>query len=276
MAIPQSEIYSRVIDQPFESESYTKELEGNSKNIKFEKGSKTVKVSTVSTAGTVVAHNASKTYSAQLAEITNVNATQNTYTLDQSFKITQFIDKEYTITNNSITGGAIVLQAITSEQLIPKIDAYRLAVLAGVAESTTQTVLATADGYKDFLKARAFLINSRLGKNMIAYVGTATADSIRLSDTFKPATSGLEDSMRTGTIGKVAGISVKEVPADLMPSNVGAVIVNPEIVSAPRFLDDVRIEKAAGAFGELILALYIYTCVVSKPKQKGIATIKTA
>ena len=35
MAIPQSEIYSRVIDQPFESESYTKELEGNSKNIKL-------------------------------------------------------------------------------------------------------------------------------------------------------------------------------------------------------------------------------------------------
>lgn len=275
MAITASEIYSPVIDQPFDEESYTKELEGNNKEIKFEKGSKTVKVRTVVTEGAVTNHDATETFSEQIAGIVNVDATINTYTLDQQKDIKQFLDRTVIATNNSITEGGKVLHAIVAEQLVPLVDAYRLGVLAGVAVTTGQVVTATADGYADVLKARGFLINARLGRNMVAYVNTTTADSIRLSDHFVPYTSGLEKSLRNGDIGMLANIKVKEVPADLLPQNVGLVLVNPDVVSAPRFLDDSKVGESAAAFGSLLLCLYMYTCVVSKPKQKGVAIIST-
>ncbi len=276
MAVTASEIYSPVIDQPFDDESYTKELEGNSKEIKFQKGSKTVKVRTVVTAGAVTNHDATETFSTQIAGIVNVDSTINTYTLDQQKDIKQFLDRTVIATNNSITEGGKVLHAIVAEQLVPLIDAYRLGILAAIAVTTSQKVTATSDGYADWLKARAFIINARLGKNLIGYVNTTTADSIRLSGKLNPFTNGLEKSLRTGDIGLLANVKVKEVPADLLPANTGAVIVNPDVVSAPRFLDDSKVGESAAAFGSLLLCLYMYTCVVSTPKRKGVATIGTA
>lgn len=275
MPITASEVFSPVIDQPFDEESYTKELEGNSKDIKFEKGSKTVKVRTVVTAGAVTNHDATQTFSAQIAGITNVDSTLNTYTLDQQKDIKQFLDRTVIATNNSITEGGKVLHAIVAEQLVPLIDAYRLAVLAGVAVTTGQKVTATADGFADVLKARAFVINSRQGKNLIGYVNTTTSSAIMTSAKFNPYTPGLEKSLRAGDVGMFLGIKVKEVPADIMPTNTGMVIVNPDVVSAPRFLDDSKVGESPAAFGSLLLCLYMYTCVVSKPKQKAIATIGT-
>ena len=277
MAIEASTIFAPVIDQPFDESSYTKELEGNNKEIKFEKGSKTVKVRTVTTTGAVRNHDANDTFSAQIAKITNVDSTTNTYTLDQAKDIGQFLDRTVSAVNNSITEGGKVLHAIVAEQLVPLIDSYRLAVLAGIATNTGQVVTATNDGYADWLKARAYLVNARLfkGASVIGYVNTTTADSIRLSGHLDPFTGGLEKSLRTGDIGLLANIKTKEVPSDLLPAGVGAVIVNPEVVSAPRFLDDSKIGESAAAFGQLIIALYMYTCVVSTPKQKGVAIIGT-
>ena len=275
MAITASEIYSPLIDQPFDEGSYTKELEGNNSEIKFEKGSKTVKVRTVATAGAVRDHDAEDTFSEQIAKITNVDATINTYTLDQAKDIGQFLDRTVIATNNSITEGGKVLHAIVTEQLVPLIDAYRLAILAGVAVTTGQTVVASNDGYSDWLKARAHIVNARLFKNVIAYVGTTTADSIRESGKLDPFTQGLEKSLRSGDIGMLAGVKVKEVPADILPANTGAVFVNPAVVSAPRFLDDSKVGESAAAFGSLLLCLYMYTCVVSTPKQKGVSVIRS-
>lgn len=276
MAITASEIYSPVIDQPFDDESYTKELEGNNKEIKFEKGSKVVKVRTVVTAGAISTHDATQTFSTQISGITNVDSTINTYTLDQQKDIKQFLDRTVIATNNSITEGGKVLNAIVSEQLVPLIDAYRLAILAAIAVSTSQKVTATSDGYVDLLTARGFIVNARLFKNVIAFVNTTTADSIRNSGRMNPFTSGMEDSLRTGDLGMLAGVKIKEVPADIMPASTGAILVNPAVVSAPRFLDDSKVGESAAAFGSLLLCLYMYTCVVSTPKQKGIATIGTA
>lgn len=275
MAIEASTIFAPVIDQPFDDDSYTKELEGNNKEIKFEKGSKTVKVRTVVTAGAVTNHNATQTFSQQIAGIVNVDSTTNTYTLDQAKDIKQFLDRTVAATNNSITEGGKVLHAIVTEQLVPLVDAYRLAVLAGIAYTTGQTVSATSDGYADWLKARAFQVNARLAKNLIGYVNTTTADSVRNSGKLDPFTPGLEKSLRTGDIGMLANVKLKEVPADILPTNVGGIIVNPAVVSAPRFLDDSKVGESAAAFGQLLLGLYMYTCVVSTPKQKGVSIITT-
>lgn len=272
-----SEVYAPVIDQPFDDESYTKELEGNNDTIKFEKGSKTVKVRTVVTAGAVTNHDATQTVSTQIAGITNVDSTLNTYTLDQQKDIKQFLDRTLIATNNSITEGGKVLSAIVSEQLVPMIDAYRLAVLAGIAATTGQQVTASSDGFADVLKLRAFLVNARLyGKTPLMYVNTTTSAGIISSQKLNPYTPGLEKSIRTGDIGMLAGAKVKEVPADLFPAKTGAILVNPEIVSAPRFLDDSKVGESPMAFGALVLCLYMYTCVVSKPRQKGVATVVTA
>jgi len=273
MAITASEIYSPVIDQPFDDESFTKELEGNSKEIKFEKGSKTVKVRTVVTAGAVTTHDASQTFSAQIAGIVNVDSTINTYTLDQQKDIKQFLDRTVIATNNSITEGGKVLHAIVAEQLVPLIDAYRLGILAAIAVVTNQDHVATVDGYSDWLTARAHLVNARLFKDVIGYVGTTTANLIRNSGKMDPFTPGLEKSLRSGDLGMLAGVKVKEVPADILPANTLAVLVNPHVVSAPRFLDDSKVGESAAAFGSLLLCLYMYTCVVSTPKRKGVATI---
>lgn len=276
MAITVSEIFSPVIDQPFDDDSYTKELEGNSKEIAFQKGAATVKVRTVVTAGAVTDHDNTKTFSQQIAGIVNVDSTINTYTLDQQKDIKQFLDRTIIATNNSITEGGKVLNAIVTEQLVPTIDAYRLGVLAGIATTTGQKVTATTNGYNDLLDARAYIVNARLFKNVIGYVNTTTADSIRKAGVLQPFTSGLENTLRSGDMGMLAGVKMREVPADIMPTKTGMILVNPAIVSAPRFLDDSKVGESSAAFGSLMLCLYMYTCVVSVPKQKGIATVVTA
>jgi hypothetical protein len=273
MAITASEIYSPVIDQPFDEESYTKELEGNNSEIKFEKGSKTVKVRTVVTAGAVTTHDATQTFSTQIAGITNVDSTINTYTLDQQKDIKQFLDRTVIATNNSITEGGKVLHAIVAEQLVPLIDAYRLGILAGIAVTTSQKFVATADGFADMLKLRAYLVNARLFKDAIVYVGTTTSSNLMSSAKFMPFTQGMEKSIRSGDTGMFLGMKVKEVPSDILPANTLAVLVNPNVVSAPRFLDDSKVGESSAAFGSLLLCLYMYTCVVSTPKRKGVATI---
>ena len=205
----------------------------------------------------------------------NVDSTIATYTLDQAKDIKQFLDRTVIATNNSITEGGKVLSAIVAEQLVPLVDAYRLGVLTGVAVANSQKRTSTADGYADVLAARAWLINARLGKKMIGFTNTTTADAIRLSGHFVPYTAGLENTLRTGDVGMVAGIKIREVPADLLPAKTGMVIVNPDVVSAPRFLDDSKVGESAAAFGSLLLCLYMYTCVVSTPKRKGVAVIGT-
>ena len=273
MAITASEIYSPVIDQPFDEESFTKELEGNNKEIKFEKGSKTVKVRTVVTAGAVTTHDATQTFSTQIAGITNVDSTIATYTLDQQKDIKQFLDRTVIATNNSITEGGKVLHAIVAEQLVPLIDAYRLGVLAGIAVVTTQTFVKTSDGFADLLKLRAYLVNARLFKNAIVYMGTTATTNVMTSSKFQPFTPGMEKSVRTGDLGMMLGMKVKEVPSDILPADTLAILVNPDVVAAPRFLDDSKVGESAAAFGSLLLCLYMYTCVVSTPKRKGVATI---
>lgn len=276
MAITATEIFSDLIDQPFDAQSYTKELEGNSKDIKFQKGSKTVKVRTVATAGAVKDHDATLTFSKQLEGIVNVDATMNTYTLDQQKDIKQFLDRTIIATNNSIKDGGKVLHAIVTEQLIPLVDAYRITVLAAVATATSQKVTATTNGFADLQKARKYLVDARLSNKMIAYCSPETAINIRNANVMTPFTSEALKNVRSGDIGMLVGIKIKEVPSDLMPTKTGMVIVNPDIVSAPRFLDDSKVGESAAAFGQLLLCLYMYTCVVSKPKQKGVASIVTA
>lgn len=273
MAITASEIYSPIIDQPFDDMSFTKELEGNNKEIKFEKGSKTVKVRTVVTAGAVTTHDATQSFSTQIAGIVNVDSTINTYTLDQQKDIKQFLDRTVIATNNSITEGGKVLHAIIAEQMVPLVDAYRLGVLAAIAVVTTQKFVKTADGFADLLKLRAYLVNARQFKDAIVYVGTTTSTNIMTSAKFMPFTSGMEQSIRTGDIGTFLGFKVKEVPADILPANTLAIAVAPHVVSAPRFLDDSKVGESAAAFGSLLLCLYMYTCVVSTPKRLGVATI---
>ncbi len=166
-----------------------------------------------------------------------------------------------------------MLSAIIAEQMVPLIDAYRLGVLAGIAVTTTQTFVKTSDGFADLLKLRAYLVNARLFKKAIVYMGTTATTAVYNSSKFQPFTAGMESSIRTGDIGMFLGMKVKEVPSDILPANVLAVLVNPSVVSAPRFLDDSKVGESAAAFGSLLLCLYMYTCVVSTPKRKGVATI---
>lgn len=278
MAFVQREVYSPVVDQPFKEKSYTVELEGNGE-MDWTPGKNTVTVTTITTAGMVTEHDSEKTYLQKLEDIKNIASTKNSYTLTQEYEIKGHIDKVLLKTNNAITAGGEVLKAITIEQLTPQIDAYRLSVLAATAESAgvSQIVTATADGYADILAADAYLVDARLdSQKKLLYVNASTANSIRLSQHFIPYTSEREKSLRTGVIGKINGATVKVVPADLMPTGFSGILVNPEVVSAPRFLDDAKVTEPSTDFGLLLIGLYVYDCFVLKARNKGVAAIKQA
>ena len=270
------EAYSPVVDQPFNEKSFTKELEGHGE-LDWAPGKKTVTVTTITTEGALNQHSTTKTYLEKLSDIKNTESTKNSYTLSQEYEIKQYIDKVLLKTNTAITAGGIVLKAIVVEQLTPQIDAYRLAALAAVATANSQVVTATTDGYADILKADAFLVNARLdSQKKLLYINPTTANSIRLSEHFIPYTESAEQKLATGVIGKINGATIKVVPADLLPATFGAILVNPEVVSAPRFLDDAKVTESSVDFGALIIGLYVYDLFVMNAKRKGVAAIKTA
>lgn len=273
--ITTEEFYQKIVENAFDKTSYTQELEGNGGKVTFVKGSKVVKVQVIETEGAVTDHDPTNTLAQNISKVKNSSTRVNSYTMDQMKDIMQFIDKTYLeMTNSAITASSI-LDAIYCEQIVPMIDAYRLGVLATIATTHSQVVEATTNGMKDLHNARKFLVNARLNSNMIGFVSTDTAGSIFMSGAIPPSTTGLEQSLRKGDIGMLLGIKIKEVPVDILPTKVGAVIVNSSIVSSPRFIDDYGVSKAPVAFGDLALGLYVYTCVIAEKQQKGVAIIKS-
>ena len=280
MAVKQSEVWGRILDQPFKDSSYTLELESGISEIKFQEGAAVVNVYTYDTTGTVTDHDDTKTYAELLAKIKNVNSSVNTYKLDQKKDFGQFLPEGVAKTNSAIKSGMKLISAIVSEQLLPIVDAYRLSILAATAVATGQVIAPTPnEGLKNIGELANKLFDAHLFKEgqVICYITPASALEIQTKVMAMLGTSGGEKSLRTGDIGYLHGVKLKRTPTQYFPTKVSAIMVNPGVVAAPRFIANTRVDNnPAGVFGLLAIGLFYYTCVVSKPREKGVAIIKSA
>lgn len=271
MAVNLATKYSSKLDQIWYHASYT----DNWINKKYDfDGVATVKVYTVTS---VVPGNYSRTSTGdRFGGNTELQDTIATYTLtnDKSFKIA--IDRGNFEQGMRAKKAGEVMRVEMNEQIIPMIDADRLATAAAGATAVRQAVTATSDAYADILKANEYLDECKAPlEGRVFFVTPAEYNGIKSVITTQILASGYNDKLvGKGFVGELDGVPVVKVPTSYFPAGVKAIVLHRDALLGVRQITETRI-KTDSEFvsGSLLLGRFIFGSFILKGKEKGVASI---
>ena len=264
--------YSPTLDQRFTLGSQTNDLNGDG-GYSFT-NAQSIKVETVTTED-FVAYDRAQSLTDALDDVTNVENTVATYTISQYKKNVKHFDFFDELEQPAVTVAKFEL-AVTDERYTPMIDAYRVTVLAAAATANSQIVAGTATGYKDLVKANAFLTNAHAPRtNRIVYGNTIFEESIKLDSHFIPYTGAQLAAVKDGSIGYIDSAKVVILPDDYLPVGFRAVMVHTDAVFGPRGIKNSSIKEVPGKPGKNVEMYARFDLFVLAQKEKGIAGIST-
>lgn len=271
MAVNLAEKYAPQLDQIWTHASYT----DNWINKKYDfDGVKTVKVYTVtSVAPTDYDRTSTGDRFGGNAELQDTIATY-TLTKDKSFKLA--IDRGNYEQGMRAKKAGEVMRIQMNEQIIPMIDADRLATAAAGATAVSQAVTATTDAYQDTLKLGEFLDEAKAPmEGRVLFITPGEYNLLKTAITTEVLASGYNDKLiRKGFVGELDGVPVIKVPTSYFPAGVKAVYLHRDALLGVRQITETRI-KTDSEFvsGSILLGRFIFGSFVLKGKEKGVATI---
>lgn len=271
MAVNLAEKYSSKLDQIWTHASYTDAW--INKKYDFD-GVKTVKVYTVTT---VAPSDYDRTSTGDRfggnAELQDTIATY-TLTNDKSFKIA--IDRGNFEQGERAKKAGEVLKHEMNEQIIPLIDADRLAAAAAGATAVSQTVTAGADAYEDTLDLNVFLDEAKAPlEGRVLFVTPAFYKGIKLAIVKEVEASEYNTKLLgKGFVGTLDGVPVVKVPTTYFPAGVKAILVHRDTLLGVRQITETRI-KTDSEFvsGSILLGRFIYGAFVLEGKKYGVAAV---
>lgn len=271
MAVNLAEKYASQLDQIWTHASYT----DNWINKKYDfDGVKTVKVYTVtSVAPTDYDRTSTGDRFGGNAELQDTIATY-TLTKDKSFKLA--IDRGNFEQGMRAKKAGEVMRIQMNEQIIPMIDADRLATAAAGASAVSQAVTAGADAYQDTLKLGEFLDECKAPlEGRVLFVTPSEYNLIKTAITTEVLASGYNDKLvRKGFVGELDGVPVIKVPTSYFPAGVKAIELHRDALLGVRQITETRI-KTDSEFvsGSILLGRFIFGSFILKGKEKGVAAI---
>jgi hypothetical protein len=271
MAVNLATKYASQLDQIWTHASYT----DNWINKKYDfDGVETVKVYTVTT---VAPTNYSRTSTGDRfggnAELQDTIATYR-LTNDKSFKIA--IDRGNYEQGMRAKKAGEVMRYEMNEQIIPMIDADRLATAAAGATAVSQAVTATADSYVDVLTANAYLDEAKAPlEGRVLCVTPTEYNAIKSRITTTILASGYNDKLvGKGFVGELDGVPVVKVPTSYFPAGVKAIICHRDALLGARQVTETRIiTDSEFVSGSILLGRFIFGSFILKGKEKGVASI---
>lgn len=273
MTVHLADKYSSKMDLAFAHGSYTDNFVN--KDYDFD-GVQTINVYTPTTVATSN-YNRSATGD-RFGGNNELQDTVATYTLanDKCFKIT--IDRGNYLQGALAKKAGQVLRAEMDEQVIPEIDADRIATGAAAATANSQAVTyTTAKGaYKSVLDAQAFLDEDKAPTNdRVIFVTPAFYNLIKADITTGVYANGYNDKLvPRGFVGELDGMAVIKVPTSYFPTKTYAVLWQKKaLLGANQIKKTDIIEDSELVDGAVLTGRFIYDAFALEAKKKSIASI---
>lgn len=271
MAVNLATKYASQLDQIWTHASYT----DNWINKKYDfDGVETVRVYTVTT---VAPSNYNRTSTGDRfggnAELQDTIATYK-LTNDKSFKIA--IDRGNYEQGMRAKKAGEVMRYEMNEQIIPMIDADRLATATAGATAVSQTVTAGTDLYQNTLQLNEFLDEARAPlSGRVLWVTPSAYNGIKTAITTNILASGYNDKLvGKGFVGELDGVPVVKVPTSYFPSGVKAILCHRDSLLGARQVTETRIiTDSEFVSGSILLGRFIFGSFILKGKEKGVAAI---
>lgn len=271
MAVNLATKYASQLDQIWTHASYT----DNWINKKYDfDGVETVKVYTVTT---VAPSDYSRTSTGDRfggnAELQDTIATY-TLTNDKSFKIA--IDRGNYEQGMRAKKAGEVMRYEMNEQIIPMIDADRLATAAAGAVAVSQAVNASSDAYVDTLALGAHLDEAKAPlEGRVLWVTPTEYNAIKQKITTTILASGYNDKLvGKGFVGELDGVPVVKVPTSYFPAGVKAIMCHRDTLLGARQVTETRIiTDSEFVSGSILLGRFIFGSFILKGKEHGVAAI---
>lgn len=207
------------------------------------------------------------------AELQDTIATYQ-LTKDKSFKIA--IDRGNFEQGMRAKKAGEVMRIQMNEQIIPMIDADRLATAAAGATAVSQSVTATSDAYQDTLKLNEYLDECKAPlSGRVLWVTPAEYNLVKTAITTNILASGYNDKLvGKGFVGELDGVPVVKVPTSYFPSGVKAILCHRDSLLGVRQITETRIiTDSEFVSGSILLGRFIFGSFVLKGKEKGVAAI---
>lgn len=263
--------YSDQLDQIWTHASYTDNW--INKKYNFD-GVDTVKVYTVTS---VAPGDYSRTSTGdRFGGNTELQDTIATYQLtkDKSFKIA--IDRGNYEQGMRAKKAGEVMRIEMNEQIIPMIDADRLATAAAGATAVSQAISMGTDFYQNVLQANEYLDECKAPlAGRVLFLTPDAYTRVKTAITTTILASGYNDKLvGKGFVGELDGVPVVKVPTSYFPSGVKAVLLHRDALLGVRQVTETRIiTDSEFVSGSILLGRFIFGSFILKGKEKGVAAI---
>lgn len=214
---------------------------------------------------------------------TEVEDTQQTWTLDRDRSWTKTIDKKNYQDSMMVRKPGKYLAQATKNVLVPEMDTYILQtiVTAGEADGRDDIVsdaaTTSSNAYTNFVDINADITDEEAPEE--GRVAAMTADyygKLKQSGFVTDSDLGYKDK-KSGVLGTVDGVKIVIVPSGRMPSNTDLIISHPVACVAPEKLVDYTLHKnPPGIGGNLLEYRHRYDAFVDTNKTGVIGIHKTA
>lgn len=196
---------------------------------------------------------------------------------DKCFKIA--IDRGNYLQGGLAKKAGQVLRAEMDEQVIPEIDADRIATAATAASTNGQAVsytVGSGNAYEAVLEASAKLDEAKAPmNNRVMFVTPAFYNKIKGDITTGVYATGYNDKLvPRGFVGELDGMAVVKVPSTYFPANTLAVLWQKKAVLGARQIHKTDIiENSENVDGAVLRGRFIYDTFVLNAKKKAVASI---
>jgi len=275
MAIEYAEKYSPIVDERFKLGALT----GGMVNNEYDwVGVETVKVFSIPTAAM---NNYTLTGAARYGTPVELeNAAQELQvTQDRSFTFT--IDRKSTDDTLYTLEAGRALRRQIDEVILPEVDTYRIAALAGGANTAQvhdDATVTASNAYSLFLTGQEDLDNNKVPQGgRFAIVTPAYLNFLKQNENFIKQSDMSQRITITGVVGEVDGVMIVKAPKSYFPTKVQCIITNRMVMPSPVKLQNYKIHiDPPGINGALVEGRIRYDAFILDMKKGAISVIKDA
>lgn len=266
MAINLSLKYGAQIEKAFTSDSYIK---AHCKaKIDFT-GAKTVRIYMLNTTPVV---DYKRSGSSRYGDLRDIQDTVLEYTMTQDKAFNGVVDKGDE-TEQTITGKAGQwLRQELREQVVPTADRYAFAKIANYGYVYGLTKPDKTNIVTEIFKARTWFNNHRVpNSGRVLFLPASFTPAVMLSDEWIGLDNLAGKQLPTGTIGRVAGFTIVEVPDDMMDSNHFFTAIHESAVAFPYKISTTKVHTdPVGINGAVIEGRQLYDVFVLGSKADAV------
>lgn len=265
------------IDERFYTESVTKDIQNKGMRVDFN-GKNSV---TIYNVDVVSENDYVRSGTNRFGSLVELGTGEQTFTLSQDKAFTFSVDRGNLNDSMMVQEANKAVKRQVREVSIPNTDKYVLSTLAAYASTASQTTgsvtLSTSNAYQNFLAGTTALVDAEVGRDgLVCYITATTHALLKRDAEFVRDCDKSYADLKTGTIGKVDGVTLKEVPSSYMPAGVYYLFVHKSVAIVPMKFNSVRIlTDVQGIDGAVAEGRRYYDCFIPTNRGEGIYTITT-